>query len=167
MRLSKKLAAIAITAGVALTATAAFAAWNASGSGVGTVGAKSAVALDVADSAVTNALFPGGSADLKVVVGNTNPYPVQVTKIVGNGDITVDSGHSACLADNVSFNLNGVSFTSAADGTLASPVNLAANSGSATITLVGSVHMIGDAANSCQGATFTVPVTASGASNAL
>jgi hypothetical protein len=154
MRLRTKLAALAVAGGVALSATAAYAAWTASGTGNGTAQAKSAVDLSVTNIAVLDSLYPGGSSALKVNVSNSNDYPVLVTAINKKGGITVDDGHSAgCEASNVSFTDQPGSWAISAHSSL-------------DITLSGAVHMIGNAANGCQGATFTVPVEAVGASNA-
>ncbi|HKN89175.1 MAG TPA: hypothetical protein VJ622_02745, partial [Acidimicrobiia bacterium] len=66
MRLSKKLAAVAITSGVALTASVAFAAWTATGDGSGSAKSGQSTAVStVATSAVTSLLYPTGSADVK------------------------------------------------------------------------------------------------------
>jgi len=165
VRLSKKFAAIAITATAALTATAAFAAWNASGAGSGSATARSALGLTTVDASVSPdlaGLYPGGTAQLRLSVHNSNPYSVSVTNVVRDPAftdataITVDGGHSGCLPSNVTFS---------ATGTLATPVTVGATS-TAAIPLAGTVHMINDADNSCQGAIFTIAVQASGVSNA-
>jgi hypothetical protein len=64
MRLSKKFAAIAITATVALTATAAFAYWSTGGAGTGgvTAAAGDASAITVHQTSVMAAFYPGQTA---------------------------------------------------------------------------------------------------------
>ena len=156
MRIRKALVAVGILTGSALATTFAFAAWNASGSGQATVQGKTAQALTVSNVAISDALYPSATSGVKVSVTNPNPYPVTVTSIEGNGAITVDSLHSDCAASNVSFT----------NQTLASGVVLGANDGNATIETAGGVKMIANAADACQGATFTIPVKAVGASSA-
>lgn len=84
MRLRAKLAALAITAGVAITATAAYAYWTTDGAGSG----SATVAGDYASRIVVNqlvspsGLVPGGEA--QTVSGdfaNSNPGDVSVVSI--------------------------------------------------------------------------------------
>jgi hypothetical protein len=155
-KLTKKLTAGTIVLGVALTASVAFAAWTATGSGAGYTKASTAQALTTVDvSATTSAqLYPGGTGDVKIRISNPNPYPVLVTSVVGSGTITSDNG-AACDAST------GVSFT---DQTGQS-ISVAAG-GTTNVTFTGAAAMSNASDNACQGAVFTIPVTLSGASNA-
>jgi hypothetical protein len=138
-----------------------YAAWTAGGSGSGYAKATTAQQLTTVDvSATTSAtLYPGASGDLLIKVSNPNPYPVKVTDIAGSGTITADSGHSTCGSDGS--HPTGVTFTDQHSLAIAVPAN-----GSTQSTLSGSVQMSNASDNSCQGATFTVPVSLTGASNA-
>ena len=112
------------------------AAWSTSGSGNASV---------VAD------LYPGATGALKLKVTNPNSFPVRITAVSGNGSITSSVG--ACTA------AHGVSFTNQSGLAL----DLAA--GATTVfSLAGAVSMSNASDNSCQGATFTIPVTVTAAS---
>lgn len=149
-----------ISAGMALIALAVvglvYAAWTASGGGQGYAKASSAQALATVDvSASTGAtLFPGADGDVLIRVSNPNAYPVRVTGVAGSGAITADSGHPACVT-------TGVTYTDQSGLT----VDVSAG-GQTQTTLSGAAHMSNASDNGCQGATFTVPVSLSGASNA-
>lgn len=140
-----------------------YAAWTTNGSGSGYAKAQSArplATIDVSASTITS-LFPGGNGDLLLKISNPNDYPVKVTAVAGgSGSISVDAGHSTCAASNVSLNA-----TLATTVTLADPILVGANSESAERTLRGVVSMIPDAANACQGAVFSIPLSLSGVSN--
>ena len=132
-----------------------YAAWTTSGSGSGYAKAQSAQDLTTIDvSASTSAtLYPGADGDVLIKVDNPNPYPVRVTGISGNGAITADSGHASCVTTGVTFtDQTGLSFDIGADA-------------AAETTLDGAAHMSNSSDNGCQGATFTIPVTITGASN--
>ena len=153
-RVSKKLAVATIVA--VMTAVGfVYAAWTTNGGGSGYAKAGTAQDLTTVDvSASTSAtLYPGGPAgDVSIRIANPNPYPVKVTGVAGNGAITPDAGHSGCTT-------TGVTFT---DQTGLN-ISVAANS-QATATLTGAASMSNASLNACQGATFTIPVTLSGAS---
>jgi hypothetical protein len=132
-----------------------YAAWTTSGTGSGYAKATDAEALSTVDvSASTSAdLYPGADGDVVVRIDNPNPYPVRVTDIDGNGAITASGGIGAC-------NTTGVTYTDQT-GTF----NVGAESAQ-TFTLDNAAHMSNASDNGCQGATFTIPVSLSGASNA-
>ena len=153
-RVSRKLAVATIVAVVSAVGFV-YAAWTTNGGGSGYAKAGTAQALTTVDvSASTSAtLYPGGPAgDVSIRIANPNPFPVKVTGVSGNGAITADAGHSGCTT-------TGVSFT---DQTGLN-ISVAANS-QVTETLSGAASMSNASLNACQGATFTIPVTISGAS---
>jgi hypothetical protein len=158
----KLFAAVATTAAL-VVACIAVAAWLTSGSGSGYAKAGTAQALSTLDaSASTSAtLYPGASGDVTLKVSNPNPFPVRVSGVSLNGtnaDIAADAGHASCSP-------TGVSFTSPGSVSLDVPAKSGGTNGSATATLSGAVSMSNASADGCQGATFTIPVTLSGASN--
>ncbi|MGZ5295148.1 MAG: hypothetical protein ACXWH5_14350 [Actinomycetota bacterium] len=163
-KITKKLTAGTIVLGVALAASVAFAAWTATGTGSGYTQATTASALSTVDvSASTTAqLYPGGTGDVEIRVSNPNPYPVLVTSVSGSGlpgGITSDT--VGCSGAGT-----GLVFTDQTGLTIAVPAAVGATPGEASETLTGAVAMTNASVNACQGATFAIPVTLSGASNA-
>lgn len=150
--------ASAVAAGLAVggLAIASWLATSAPGSS-GSAKALTAQALttiDVSASSVAS-LYPGGSGPLLLKIHNPNPYPLVVTDISNDpsASITADSGHSGCTTANskVSFaNASSLNYQIAAGGDLTET------------TATNAVSMGSDSDNSCQGATFTIPVILSG-----
>jgi hypothetical protein len=160
----KKIGAIAATVVVAVGVSLAYASWLATGTGSGYAKAGTAQALSTVDvSASTSAtLYPGVSGDVLLKVSNPNPYPIQVTSVSLNGtnaDIAADSGHSGCTT-------TGVSFTNQTGLTISVPAKSGGVNGTVQTTLAGAAAMSNASLDACQGATFTIPVTLSGGSNA-
>ena len=155
----RKLITSCVALALVVGASLAFAAWTTSGRGQGYAKAGSAQALSTVDaSASTSAtLYPGSNGDVRVEISNPNSFPVRVTSVTLNGtnsDITADAGHSGCTTTGVSFNnQTGLSIDVPAGGTQAATLNGAASMSNASL-------------NACQGATFTIPVSISGSSNA-
>jgi hypothetical protein len=134
-----------------------YAAWTTNGSGSGYAKAGSSQALTTVDvsASTTATLYPGATGDVLLKINNPNSYPVKVTDVTGNGAITVDSAHAAgCVTTGVTFvNQTGKS------------IEITANT-QTQVTLTGAAKMTNASDNGCQGATFTIPVTLTGASNA-
>jgi hypothetical protein len=141
---------------IGMTAVGAvYAAWTTNGSGSGYAKAGTSQALTTVDVSATTAatLYPGVSGDVKIQISNPNTYAVRVTGISGNGTITPDAGHSGCTT-------TGVSFTNQTGLTIDIPA-----SSSTTTTLTAAATMSNASVNACQGATFTIPVSLTGASS--
>jgi hypothetical protein len=156
-KFTKRTAAVAVLMGGLMAATVAYAAWTASGSGSGYAKASSAQALSTVSAAAdtTAQLYPGGSGDVKIRIVNPNPYNVTVTDITGNGAIVTTDNTAACDAST------GVTFTSQSSLSLVVP----ANSTGTLFSLTGAASMSNASDNSCQGKTFSIPVSLSGASS--
>ena len=153
----RRLIGAFVTLAVVGVASLVYAAWTSSGTGNGYAKAQSAQALPTSDiSATTTAtLYPGATGNVEIKINNPNPYPVRVTSITGTGAATPDSGHAAgCTTTGVAF-VDKTGLT----------IDVAANA-STTTTLTNAVTMSNASSNGCQGATFTLPVSMSGASNA-
>ena len=157
----KRLVGLAVSAviGVSVAGAAAYAAWTVNGSGTGTASATSAVALTLSAGTPQSALYPGGAADVATSVQNSNPFPVHVSSVAidtaqGSSGFGADAGHSGC-------NLASLSFTTATNG--GNGWDIPANS-SIGIDAQNAIAMSGAANDSCQGATFTVYLTATAAS---
>ncbi len=157
MRIFKKRNFIvASMALIAMTAVGfVYAAWTTNGSGSGYAKAGTSQALTTVDVSATTAasLYPGQNGDVKIEVSNPNPYAVRVTAIEDTGAATVDAGHSGCTTTGVTFN-DQTGLT----------LDIPASSSTAT-TLSGAASMSNASLNACQGATFTIPVSLTGASN--
>jgi hypothetical protein len=137
-----------------------YAAWTSSGNGSGFAQASTAKALtSLSVSATSASLYPGATADLQLNLNNPNPYPVKVTDVTGNGAITADAAHATCGQD--AQHPTGVSYTDQHNLNITVPAN-----SSTQVALSNSIAMTNASDNSCQGATFTVPVSLSGASAA-
>lgn len=155
LKFGSKKKRIVIVAALTVAATAigvAVAAWTTGGSGSGQAQAGTAQNLTISAGAPSSSLFPSGSADVAATLNNPNPYPVHVSSI-GLGAVTVDAGHSGCNVSSVH---------------VVSPQTAGWNvpaSGSQGVDLANAVTMDNTSNDSCQGATFTVALTATGASN--
>jgi hypothetical protein len=163
-KLTKKLTAGTIVLGVALVASVAFAAWTATGSGSGYTQATTAQTLSTVDVAASTSaqLYPGGTGDVKIRISNPNPYPVLVTGVSGSGlPAGITSDQVGCTGANT-----GLVYTDQTGLTISVPAAVGVTPGEASATLTGAVAMTNASVNACQGATFTIPVTLSGASDA-
>lgn len=138
---------------VGVLATASYAAWTTNGSGTASAKAGTSTALTTSAVAVTTGLlYPSTTGDVKITVNNPNPYAVRITSIAGSGTVTGTGGTGTCTT-------TGVSFTTQ-NGTFDVPAN-----DSATFTFAGAAAMSNASETGCQNATFTIPVTLTGASN--
>jgi hypothetical protein len=151
-------AAIAIVA-LLVVGSLAYAAWTVNGSGTGSASAASAVNLALTPGSPSDALYPGAAGDVATSIANPNPFPVHVTSISldsgqGSGGFAVDGGHSAC-------NINTLSFSAQTNG--GSGWDIPAN-GSIDVDAADAIAMGSGANDSCQGAAFTVYLTASAVS---
>ena len=149
---------VAVVASLGASAIA-FAAWTANGTGTATAtaGVSQGVTLTGASASV---LYPTGSADLGVTFSNPNPFAVTVTTVAQTVGQSITTGAAGCNASSVTFN--------SASGTGLSvrvPGKTGSTNGSATVTLTGALSMDNSAVDACQGATFSVPLSATAASS--
>lgn len=148
-----------VTAGALAAGGAAWAVWRLTGFGNSATTASSAIELRLtARPRPDKPLYPGTRTDLTVTVENPNPFPIVVTAVhAGSGPVTVDAAHRAAgCADS------GVAPTR---GRSAVSLPVRARS-SATFLLLDAIRMSDASDSACQGATFTIPLTASGRSGA-
>jgi hypothetical protein len=143
---------VAAIAALAL-AGGAFAYLGSTGSGSGSASVGSPDELTIAAVTPTSGLlYPGGTGELDATISNPNTFPVRVNSLVlGSGGISVDAGHSGC-------DTSALHYTTQTNGGAGwtIPPQAGPTPGSLDVTLAGAVGMDGDAANECQGATFTV-----------
>lgn len=143
----------------------AWAAWTNSGTGAANAKATTATALVVTAGTPASTLYPEPSngypnstvGAIYTTVANPNNYPVTVTTVsVGTVSITPQAGKT-CAAGSV--------VATAASMTLATPISLPANASATAVTIPSAVKMLGTAEDGCQGASFSAPVTLTGASS--
>ena len=154
MKHKKAIAGVAAVV-LALGLGVAYAAWTVDGSGSGSAKAATASNITLTGPAITTGdLYPGFTGgDLQFEIANPNNFPVRITDLIA-GDITSDAG--ACDGTNISVTgLTGLT------------IDVPANATAAAVTVQDKVSMVADAADACQGATFTVAITGiTAASNA-
>ena len=157
---SKKrmVAASALVLGVSIIGVA-IAAWTTGGSGSGQASAGSASSMTISAGTPSTSLYPTASADVAATVSNPNPYKVHVSS-VSLGAISVDGGHSGCNTASLSVTSPQTNGGSGWDV----PAKSGGVDGSLGIDLANAISMTNAANDSCQGATFTVALTATGAS---
>lgn len=146
VKLALVMAFMAVAAGAAGTSWGYFKT-GANGTGTALVGSGQPVTLTPATP--TSALYPGGSADLALTVSNTNGGAVMLPSLAldttrGTNGLAVDSAHAGC-------DLSAVTFTGSASGWM-----IPAHAAAYPIDLPGAMSMESSAADTCQGATFTV-----------
>jgi hypothetical protein len=152
LRRRRLIVVLMIVGTVLSSAGVALGLWPASGSGSGSTGALTAQSITVnAAPSPTADLFPGSVGALQFELSNPNPYPVSLTSVV-YGAVT-SSNQAACPASHL---------TTAADGVLGTPINLAANATATAASISGAITLAVLAPSGCQGVTFTVAVTLSG-----
>ncbi len=143
---SALLVAFAVaTTGVAL------AYWARSGGGSDTAATGTTEALVLSPGIASTQLYPGGQSAVAVTVTNPNPGPVQAPSLAlettqGTGGFTVDGAHAAC-------GVASLTFTTQTNGGAGWTIPA---SGSSVLSLANSLSMNANAANACQGASFTV-----------
>jgi hypothetical protein len=141
-------------AGALAGATAAYAHFTSTGTGSGTASTGTLSVTVGTAGTTTTPLFPSGTGDVTLKVNNPNNVAVKVTAITGNGTITPDGGHASCSPTGMTFtNQTGLSLTIPANTT-----NFVIDS--TNVPSLGTAASMSTAsANSCQGATFTIPVS--------
>lgn len=157
-RRTKVILTICVVAAVAVNAGAAWAYWRITGSGTGVAVAGSAIKLDLkGKSDDKKPLYPGGKSNLTVTVTNENNFPIEITTLApGSGRPTADAEHreSGCRTTGVvvSKSVHQVSWK-------------VARNTIGVFTLVDGIEMTNSSDTACQGATFTIPVQATGISS--
>jgi hypothetical protein len=148
----------------------AVASWTATGTGQGSARAASVSGLVVTAGSPLGALYPlpadttpatgygsGTVGSVSTTVANPNPFPVTITSATIGSVTSSPLGGRTCAAGSVLP-------TSSAPIALSPPVTLAAGSASTAVTVPGALYMVSTAEDGCQGASFSVPVTVTGAS---
>jgi hypothetical protein len=142
--------ALIVVFALAATGTA-LAYWTRSGSGSGAATTGTTQPLVVSPGTASTQLYPSGQAAVAVIVNNPNPGAVQAGSLSldttqGINGFGVDSGHTACGVASLTFTTQtngGAGWTVPAGGPW-------------PFSVANSLSMAANAANACQGASFTV-----------
>jgi hypothetical protein len=145
----RTLLLVIATVVVSLGAGAALAYFTSSGSAQGSASTATLLTVTAGAGTPSTPLLPGGTGDVALTVTNPNNFAVTLVSVAGNGAIIADGGHPGCTT--------GVTFTAPTGSPL--PVTILANSTNQVVDLPGAAAMSLTAANACQGATFSIPVT--------
>jgi len=139
---------------------AANAYWRGSGGGTGSAATGTMLAVTLTPGTATAGLYPGGTTSVVLTVTSSNSSSARLGSLAldttqGTGGFAVDGGHSACA-------VSALSFTTQTNGGAGwtVPAKVGAVNGSLSITMTTALAMGVSAANACQGATFTVYLTA-------
>ena len=143
---------------VFLLVAGAAAYWTATSRLTATTVLPSPLPLSFSPGTPTAELSPGGTANVAVVADNPNSFFLRISSLsLAQGTpFAVDAAHSACDVSVLSFVTQ-----SNAGGGWSVPPKVGATDGKLTINLRDSLRMSATGANACQGATFTVRLTAS------
>lgn len=158
-RRGKVILSVAAAAAVLVNAGAAWAYWMLDGEGTGVAVAGSVVELTLTGrSDDSRPLYPGGTTNLTVTVTNQNDFPVKITSVApGDKAVTADSAHREA----------GCRTTGVVVAQKVIPVSWEVPKNTIGVfTVPDGVRMTNSSDSACQGATFTIPVTANGVSNA-
>lgn len=157
-RRSKVILSLAAAAAVLVNAGAAYAYWKLNGAGTGVAVAGTAIELKLQGrSDDSRPLYPGGSTNLTVAVTNQNDFPIKILTVAGDGAVTADPAHrdSGCRSTGVVFTADVL------------PVSWEVPRNTIGVfTVPDGLRMTNSSDSACQGATFTIPVRATGVSAA-
>jgi hypothetical protein len=152
-------AIVAVSVGLA---AGAFAYWMGSGSGAATTMLASPAQLTLGPGTAQAQLSPGHDASVAVLATNSNPYFVAIGTLTldtaaGVGGFDVDAGHSGC-------DLSVLHFAPQSNGGAgwSIPPKVASTDGTQAIDVGDALSMEANAADACQGASFTVHLIAGG-----
>jgi hypothetical protein len=154
-------AAFSLTTAMIITlvlATSALAYWTGPGAGTasGTTNTLGPL-IALTPGSPTSALYPGGSSDVVLTMTNANLFDVPIATLTldttqGTNGFAVDAPHNSCVLSTLSFTTQTTGWTA--------PLKIGGTNGSLPVTLTNALSMTNTAADACQGAAFTVYLTA-------
>lgn len=160
-RVAPRAAALVTVPAVLCGGTAAWAFWSATGTGSATVSTTSAAPLTVtAGATAPDALYPGRTVSLPVTVANSNGYTVSLTKLTAVTPASSDA--TACPASNIAVNQTVVDAMATGGYTLPTAITVSAGS-STQASLANLITLKSTAPDGCQGRTFTISLSFTGA----
>ena len=147
--------ALLLTALTLLVGGVAAAYWSTTGGGSATAATGDTSPLTLTPATPTAQLYPGGQATVVLTVTNPNAGQIRVGSLAldtsqGTSGFAVDGGHVGC-------GLAPLSFATQTNGGAGWTVP---GSGVLSVTLSNALSMGAGAANACQGAAFSVYLTA-------
>ena len=161
-KLRTKVAAGIATAVIAGGGVAAYAAfnWTTSGTGSGGASAYSNVTSTVTAASGSTDLYPGGTGNVNFTVNNPNPYNVTFTGYTISS--LAKTGGGACSVSDSDTTANV--YITSASGAMSLEVDHGATAKAGSLS--GVLTMNANAPATCEGATFSVTVSLSGAQSA-
>jgi hypothetical protein len=153
---ARRAGLVLLTAAALTTGGVANAYFGGPGSGTGTAGTATTQDLQLSAATPTADLYPGGTSGVALTISNPNPHRVRVSSLGldttrGTDGFDVDHAHPGCFPLSV---LTLVSSTNEGAGWDV-PARAGAVDGTLAVSLPGALAMGTDAADGCQGATFT------------
>jgi hypothetical protein len=150
----------AVVTGALIAGGAASGVWMGFGDGIGAAATQTPVALTLSPGTPAALLYPGGSADVVLTLSNPNSAAVHIGSLAldpaqGAGGFATDAGHAGCGTGTLTF----ATATNAGAGWTV-PGAVGGTPGALATTLTGALSMSLAAADQCQGAGFTVFLTA-------
>jgi hypothetical protein len=150
---------VALVVGLAVTGSV-LAYYTSTGSGTGTARVATTQAVTISAASPTAALYPGGSADVAASISNPNSVAVHLPSLAldtnqGAGGFDVDTAHKNAGCTVAAAALSYTTQTNSG-GDFIVPAKVGITNGRLDVDLTGAISMGADAANACQGATFTV-----------
>lgn len=156
MRLRSLSAWVTVPATIAV-AGIALAYWGGTGNGAASGTASAASAVTLTAGVPAGQLYPGGQSAVSLTISNPNTFSVRVGSLAldtsqGTGGFSVDGAHAGC-------DVSALTFTTQTAG-WAVPEQVGGVDGSLSVSLSNSLAMSSTAPSACQGATFTVYLSA-------
>ena len=150
-KLKRKVAMLGLAAVIVAAAGTAYALWSSTGSGPGRAEAIEAQSITVTAATGAADLYPGfAGGDVHFTLTNPNPYPVTFTSMAP-GAIT-SSNPGSCAASLVTVDpASGLGLTVGAGQT------------TGTQSIADVVALDASAPDGCQGVSFTIQLTLTGA----
>jgi hypothetical protein len=152
--------ALLIAAVLAMTGTA-LGYFTSSGSGSGSASAGATQPVTLSAGTPTTQLYPGGQADVAVTISNPNPTRVHIGSLAldttqgASTGFAVDGSHTGCGLSTLSYTTQ----TNSGAGWFIPP-KVGSTNGTLTVDLSNALAMTTNSANACQGASFTVYLSA-------
>jgi hypothetical protein len=155
------IVAIGVVNGAVLFGGVATAFWTTTGSGTGASAAGAALPVTFTQTTPNaSALYPGGNADVLLIVSNPNPFPVSVDSLTlpttTATSFTTSAFSTANLSCNASTGVTWAYTSKSLTGVIVAGKSGSSN-GTLTLTLTNGAHMDNTSDTSCQNSFFEMP----------